>query len=276
MSNLNKDKLKKTLNAIPPGFIVDSAWLERHQISRFLARKYVDSGWLERIARGVFRRPFSHSSQPATLDWKIAVLSLQHIMEYQIHVGGSTALALQGYGHYLPLGGNAPVFLYGTDIPNWLTKLPLDAQLETRKTSLFNKTAVGLTGGGGDNTRASLPFDWALTISTPERAIIEALNQLPKHETFHTLDVIFEGLTTLRPRLLSALLMDCKKIKVTRLFFVFADRHSHAWRKRLDPNDFNLGSGDRALIEGGRIHPRYRIMVPQEFAQLNSENNNSA
>jgi len=26
-----------------------------------------------------------------------------------------------------------------------------------------------------------------------------------------------------------------------------------------------LGTGDRALVRGGKIHPRYRIMVPPEF-----------
>ena len=75
----------------------------------------------------------------------------------------------------------------------------------------------------------------------------------------------FESLTTLRPKMLAALLRSCRKIKVKRLFFVFADRHDHPWRKRLDPAEFNLGRGDRALVKGGRIHPRYRIVVPEEF-----------
>lgn len=75
----------------------------------------------------------------------------------------------------------------------------------------------------------------------------------------------FESLATLRPRQLSALLHSCTRIKVRRLFFVFADRHDHAWRKRLNHDDFNLGSGDPALVKGGKLHPRYRIMVPEEF-----------
>jgi hypothetical protein len=37
------------------------------------------------------------------------------------------------------------------------------------------------------------------------------------------------------------------------------------WRKRLDPAEFNLGSGDRELVKGGKIHPRYRIMMPEDF-----------
>ncbi|MCH8517963.1 MAG: type IV toxin-antitoxin system AbiEi family antitoxin domain-containing protein, partial [Cyclobacteriaceae bacterium] len=110
-------------------------------------------------------------------------------------------------------------------------------------------------------------WDWGLTMSTPERAILEAMDELPDHESFHTLDMVFESLTTLRPRLISDLLQACRKIKVKRLFFVFADRHGHAWRKRIDPQAFGLGSGDRALVKGGKIHPRYRIMVPEVFVK---------
>jgi len=83
---------------------------------------------------------------------------------------------------------------------------------------------------------------------------MEAMDELPDHESFHNLDMLFESLTTLRPKLLSALLQSCKKIKIKRLFFVFvfADRHNPPWRKRLDPAEFNLGSGDRALVKGAR------------------------
>jgi hypothetical protein len=108
-------------------------------------------------------------------------------------------------------------------------------------------------------------------MSTPERAILEAMDELPDHESFHTLDMVFESLTTLRPRLLSDLLQACRKIKVRRLFFVFADRHDHPWRKRIDPQAFDLGTGDRALVQGGKIHPRYRIMVPEDFVKLEAD-----
>ncbi|WGI26172.1 type IV toxin-antitoxin system AbiEi family antitoxin domain-containing protein [Halomonas alkaliantarctica] len=104
-------------------------------------------------------------------------------------------------------------------------------------------------------------------MSAPERAIMEAMDELPDHESFHNIDMLFESLTTLRPKLLSALLQSCKKIKIKRLVFVFADRHEHPWRKCLDPAEFNLGSGDSALVKGGKIHPRYRIMVPEEFVR---------
>jgi hypothetical protein len=94
---------------------------------------------------------------------------------------------------------------------------------------------------------------------------------LPDNDSFHNLDMVFEGLATLSPRRLTALLHSCRKIKVIRLFFVFADRHKHAWREQLNPDEFQLGRGDRALVRGGKIHPRYRIMVPAEFVVTNTD-----
>ena len=60
--------------------------------------------------------------------------------------------------------------------------------------------------------------------------------------------------------------------KLGRLFFVFADRHDHPWLKRIDPQAFDLGNGDRALVQGGKIHPRYRIMVPEDFVKPEAGN----
>ncbi|WP_245294687.1 type IV toxin-antitoxin system AbiEi family antitoxin domain-containing protein [Rhizobium rhizosphaerae] len=42
---------------------------------------------------------------------------------------------------------------------------------------------------------------------------------------------------------------------------MFAERRKHSSRERLNPDDFKLGTGDRARVKGGKIHPRYRIMA---------------
>jgi len=270
----NSDRLKFLLEVVPAGFIVDSTWLNQNGIGRRSSYAYVKRGWLERLAHGVYRRPAPNAHHANSVDWKSAVLSLQHIMDRPIHVGGMTALALQGYGHYLPLGRSAPLWLYGPAMPNWLDMLPLERKVHTRKSTLFTDATLGVVDEANDDAeshRASLPWEWTLRMSAPERAVLEALDELPKHESFHNVDMAFESLTTLRPKLLNALLTDCTKVKVKRLFFVFADRHGHAWHKRLDPGAFNLGSGDRALVKGGKLHPLYRIMVPEEFARARTE-----
>ena len=115
----------------------------------------------------------------------------------------------------------------------------------------------------------------ACKASSPERAILEALDELPNHASFDNLDKIFEGLTTLRPKQLMTLLMRCRSVKVRRLFFVFSDRHRHPWSKHLDVSKIDLGSGPRALVEGGKFHPAYRIYVPKTFVDQEETRTNA-
>lgn len=108
-------------------------------------------------------------------------------------------------------------------------------------------------------------WNWPMTCSTPERALLELLDELPKHETFHQVDMLMEGLSSLSPRRLQRVLTACSSVKVKRLFFIFADRHRHAWLKQLDKSAIDLGSGNRVLVKGGKLDRRYRITVPKDL-----------
>ena len=271
-------RLKPFLKRIPPGFLVDAAWLKRFGIDPKSIHDYAERGWLERVVRGVYRRPLPHSDQagrplvrPET-DWQLSLLSIQWIMEHDVHLGGLSALGFHGLAHYLPLGGGEPIYLYG-EVPSWLARLPGKTRFVVRSRVLFGddltgvenaehrfESAPGAEAGHGPTVS---PWRWPLKVSSPERAILEALEALPAHATFDNLDMIFQGLANLRPRRLMALLRACRSIKVKRLFFVFADRHAHAWRKHLDKSAIDLGSGPRALAKGGKLHPVYRIYVPE-------------
>ncbi len=77
--------------------------------------------------------------------------------------------------------------------------------------------------------------------------------------------MLMEGLPTLSPSRLQALLVDCHNIKVKRLFFFFAERHGHAWLKRLDRKSIDLGRGKRSLVKGGRYDAKHRITVPENL-----------
>ncbi|MCY3996983.1 MAG: type IV toxin-antitoxin system AbiEi family antitoxin domain-containing protein, partial [Rhodobacter sp.] len=245
---------------------VDAAWLVARKIDRKSIFNYVEKGWLEKVARGIYRRPDPEIfAADIANEWRRAVLSIQHLMKWQCHVGGQTAMALAGFEHYVRFDDAGPICLYG-ETPSWMKRLPNADGFRYRTNALFN-TRSGISGAGDTNDgnldQTSAPR--RLIQSTPERAILEWLNELPNKTTFHSVDVVFEGLATLRPKLLMSLLQDCRSIKVKRLFFVFADRHNHAWCKYLEKDQIDMGVGPRALVEGGKMHPDHSIYVPSDF-----------
>ena len=102
-------------------------------------------------------------------------------------------------------------------------------------------------------------------MSAPERAVLELLDEVPERETFHQADVLMEGLRNLSPRKLQTLLVDCRSVKVKRLFLWFAERHNHAWLQKLDRKPIDLGSGKRMLVRGGKLDPKFNITVPENL-----------
>jgi hypothetical protein len=278
MSVETGSKLNRLERELPEGLLVDAAWLEKRGYYPSLRKKYVDLGWLVQPARGVYRRP------RGTLTWQPVVISLQTHLEFAVVVGGRTALELQGFAHYLSWT-QRDVHLYGQQpLPAWMAKLPLKERFVFhRSTRLFHNDPVtrGLTSlswnpetGNGlstDPLQGNLMiqpwghWDWPLTLSTPERAILELLDELPNHESFHQVDMLMDGLTSLSPRRLQKLLADCHSVKAKRLFFFFAARHKHAWLKRIDRGAVDLGKGKRMLVRGGKFDSAYRITVPEDL-----------
>jgi hypothetical protein len=259
---------------LPEGLLVDARWLTGHGYSTSLRSQYVAAGWLEQPARGVYRRP------RGSLSWRQVVISLQALLEYPLLVGGRTALEVQGYAHYLGRDLKE-VHLYGPKPPpRWLHKLPFNlrffyhndrklfrtewlvnapTQLDVTK----DKNAKGETRHESWMVQPWGQWDWPLALSTPERAILELLDELPKRESFHQVDMLMQNLANLSPRRLQKLLADCRSIKVKRLFFFFADKHQHAWLKRLDKSAIDFGTGKRMLVKGGKLDKTYQITVPE-------------
>ncbi len=272
MSGQSEPKLKQILQQVPPGFLVDTGWMARHAISRQSVSGYVKRGWLEPVMSGLYRRPFSSDANPeAVVSWRIPLLSAIWLMQHNFHVGGASSLSLRGHAHYLSFGSEFALYLYGSDIPSWLPKLRTDARVYVRSNSLFVEGTSGVENvdfdlsNDDDPALAQSPWRWPMPMSSPERGILEMLDEIPKGETFHKVDVAFESLANLRPRLLTTLLGQCRSVKTKRLFFVYADKHDHGWRKHIDMSNIDLGKGDRALTPGGRLHPIYRITIPADL-----------
>ncbi|MCC5808736.1 MAG: type IV toxin-antitoxin system AbiEi family antitoxin [Ectothiorhodospiraceae bacterium] len=267
-------------NDLPEGLVVDAAWLEERGIASNLRAYYVKSGWLEQPVRSVYRRP------RGTLSWQQVVISLQTLLlRTPFIVGGRTALELQGFEHYLSHEAKT-VHLYGPKRPpGWLKKLTLPQRFVYHNSArLFRNDPVtfglgspawDIADGGGralsrlqGSSLATITWghwDWPLTLSQPERAYLEMLDELPRHESFHQADMIMQSAANFSPRRLQTLLVDCDSVKVKRLFFFFADRHHHAWLKRLDKKAVDLGNGKRMLVPGGKLDPVYLITVPGDL-----------
>ena len=279
--------LNRLQRLLPEGLVADAAWLTRMGYPSSLRGRYVSSGWLQPVARGVFRRPLHRPGLDGTapLRWQHVVVSLQMVLERPVAIGGRTALELAGFAHYVSGGGPREVHLYGDEpAPGWLGKLPIETDFVCHNArKLFRaEPIVGaldalkavLAGDGETDRRAihgSLQWrqfgdgDWPIVLSTPERAVLELLDELPAKETFHQADMLMEGIVTLGPERMGRLLRECRSVKVKRLLLWFAERHGHAWFERLDLDGVDLGSGKRMLVRGGRLDPKYRITVPGDL-----------
>lgn len=274
---------------LPEGLVGDAAWFSRMGYPSSLRSRYVASGWLQPVARGVFRRPLHKpglEDAMAPLRWQQIVVSLQMVMERPIVVGGRTALELHGFAHYLSSEGPREIHLYGDErAPGWLNKLPIATPFvfhNARKLFRSEPIANGLAGlkseMAASETSRDTPIhgsltwrrfgdgDWPVVLSTPERAVLELLDELPGFETFHQVDMLMDGLTSLSPHRMSRLLRECQSVKVKRLFLWFAERHGHPWLSRLDRDGIDLGKGKRMLVRHGKLDPTYQITVPKEIA----------
>ena len=271
------EKLNRLQRLLPTGLVVTAAWLNKHNYSSALLRKYVANGWLEQPARGIYRRPAGE------LLWQHVVISLQSLLETPVFVGGRTALEQQGLSHYVYQSSPREVHLYfAVQPPGWLKKVVLEENLVLHRTKrLFKSTQMLSTGTWNSERQAFLEtnvtipdnlslqswgqWHWPLVMSKPERAVLELIDEVPENESFHQADMLIEGLRTLSPRRMQALLEECTSVKVKRLFLWFAERHQPPWLDELNLEHIDLGSGKRSLAPGGKLDHKYLITVPGDM-----------
>ncbi len=262
-SDKNVNRLNRLL---PEGLVVDAAWMTRHGYSTSLRNQYVKSGWLKQPVARVYKRP------RGPLNWQQTVISLQTMLGHKLIVGGRSALEVQGLAHYLTRR-RKEIHLYGPKRPpSWLEKVPAGVRFVYHNSERLFRHCTDRVRAG---RKTALPpdlvaeawgqWDWSYTLSSPERAILELLDELPDRESFHQVDKIFEGLANLSPRRLQPLLEECRNVKVKRLFFYFAERHRHAWLRRIDRSAIDLGKGKRMLVRGGTYNAKWQITVPKDL-----------
>ncbi|KVC94976.1 hypothetical protein WI77_10865 [Burkholderia ubonensis] len=211
MERLPRHQLIKRLQTdVPRGAPFDLAALNQLGVSNQLAARYVSSGWLVRLASGVYAFPNDDFNLHATLRF------LQQRAP-GLHVGGKTALAWQGVRHQL--GRREPLVLWGDErfaLPAWFTsRFParyVYARLfDWPDPSLATRTLV---------TPPDVPD--GVQVAVPERAVLELLYDVGVREGLEDTHAVFEGLRSPRKELLGQLLACCTSVKTVRLCLTWA------------------------------------------------------
>jgi hypothetical protein len=242
-------KINQLLQQWPSGTVATLRWLNSRGVDRRLADKYVQSGWLERLGHGAYKRA------GAIVDWVGAVHALQTQLALAVHPGGITAIELRGYSHYLAFDARE-VILFG----NPGTKLP--AWFEARS---WSRPVTLVTTGvfaGTEKTTSTLSVDTVdLEVATLEQAAFEMMYLVPKRQSYEEAFQVMESLTSLRPKAVQQLLECCTSVKTKRLFMHAAERANHSWLKHLDLSKVDFGSGRRTIHAGGRLDKKYDLVV---------------
>ncbi|MFZ4604348.1 MAG: type IV toxin-antitoxin system AbiEi family antitoxin domain-containing protein [Caulobacterales bacterium] len=253
MATNSPQKLKRILEDWTPRTVVTHPWLQARGVSRDLSRDYVKNGWLERLGAGTFKRPRE------TVTWQGALHSLQAQIDLRVHVGALTALAAEGAAHYVRVGEER-VFLFaetGVTLPKWFREHSWPAPIKLTQSSLL-PPGLGL--------RPADLGGFLLHTSAPERAILEALHLAPTDIDLVELAEVIDGLRTLRPKLMQALLEACASFKVKRLFLFLSTRAALPVVRHLNRDFISLGRGDRTIAPGGAYIAEFGLVVPKELA----------
>ena len=241
------------LQAIPRRAVVTSSRLQTLGISPQLARKYVQSGWLNRLGPGAFVRA---GEDP---DWLGGIYALQAQLGLTVHVAAVGALELLGRAHFVPLGQGRRVTLVSDrkeSLPRWFNEHEWGIDLRHRCLTLFRELP--------DHATSELSCGaFSVHVSSPERAIIEEMHLAGSNSDVEHSVLLMEGLSTLRPVVVQSLLMSCTSVKAKRFFLWAAEACRHTWLERLDVSAVDLGAGKRQLFRGGKLDRKYQITVPQ-------------
>lgn len=210
MGTSERDLIKRVQTELPRGVPFDLATLATLGVSAKLAAYYATSGWLERLGQGVYAFP----------NEKLGVQGAVKLLQSRtagLHVGGKSALALQGVRHNA--SSVESVVLWGevrTALPEWfMARFP--ARYVGAK--LFDWPSAAL-----DTHTLTTPPEAlsGLRVSVPERAVLEMLYDVGTHQGLEEARNLFDGLRNLRKDTLARLLTCCTSVKTVRLFLTWA------------------------------------------------------
>lgn len=246
-------KLNQIFNDWKPNTVFTNIYFEKNNIYPQLLSKYIQSEWLQRIGNGAYIK------KDDLIDYFGGLNAIQTQLNIPVYIGGKSALTFHGLAHYI--NQNIPYLeIYGSNnlrLPKWFLEYDWNTEIIYSTTSLFADSNLGIEEMSLNSVR--------VFISSPERAVLELLNNLPKKISFDEAYKIMENLYNLRSDLLNDLLVLCTSIKVKRLFLFLSEKIGHFWFDDLDINKFDLGNGKREIIKNGTLDKKYMITVPRDL-----------
>ena len=249
---LNPSATSRLLLTLRPGEVVTPDRLRALGVSARLSTHLKNSGVLSSLGVGAFVRGHEEPS------FASAVQALTQQLKLQLHIGGRTALELQGVSQYLTMGSGQSAWIFSTKkakFPLWFAKQKWGATPRLVQTKFLKQCTTA-------NLRTVLVDGFEVPVSRRELAILETIFLIGKSHRFEEVDELFESLSTLDASVLQTLLENCQSIRVCRIFLFLAHKHAHPWIDGINESEIDLGRGKRAVVKGGKLDARYQITVP--------------
>jgi len=245
-------KINQLILGWKKGTVKTTKELNKFGYSSQILKVYSNSGWIELFGRGAYKLAGDD------IGWQGGLYCLQQQSNLFIHVGGKTALELNGFSHYLIQKPKIELFGQVTDnLPFWFTSKLMTKDISLFKTNLFSYKKPMFSTFNDLN----IP----LYISKPELAILEMIYLVPATHSIEDTNLIMESLTMLRSDFLQKLLEMCNSIKTKRLFLYLAERHNYDWFKELNLTNIDIGSGKREIVKNGKLNKKYNITIPKNY-----------
>lgn len=235
--SMNKDVIIENKNM--PFFV---EYLRKQGFSKVQLYRYKKKGFLEQIARGVYKK------KSEELDPLLIIKAIQEQLGLPFYVSAHSALSLQGISYYMEGNANYCVFVpSGYRLSGWLKKI---SRIQFIKKSMFKDNSKNIVLVNG------------VKVSCIERAFIEMAELVPKKIDFDDYYKVLElGGLGLRADVLQSLLESCGSIKAKRVFLYTADLIDHKWFKKIDLKKIDLGKGDRQISKHGEYSRKYKITI---------------
>lgn len=253
MTLFKESKINQLLLSYPRGVVILSSELEQNGYSYALQKHYAEFNWLTSIGYGAYIRAGD----------KVDVfggLYALNKLSCNPHIGGRTALNLQGRGQYIDLAFHKIILFSDPDtlLPKWFREYDWKVSVESFTTN-FLPPDLGVI--------EHQEKEFTVSISGPTRALMECLYLAPKKQELSECYELMEGLNNLRPNIVQALLEKCSSVKVKRLFLFLAEHFEHVWFEYLDLDKIDLGKGKRSIVNDGKYDKKYKITVPKKWLE---------